>query len=390
MRMDKSIFGLRFETNMSLQPTQEELWTFLESEKKEGGRELHGSVLARYDAILEDILLFRQGQLHGAPPRDEHDKMFYGALSHSFFFNPALKSAVEQYKYQLHVLSAIDFKKPRAFINAVEEAISLLNPGKKTDAARKVKIQDMADERKKLLETLNSRWPALAEELGHIALYIRDNLLKIANRCETSIVVLVDSYAARTKENQLIKDIKIHFKEQLMYDLHNGLVTRQRLENAEHDVALLSKEISSNFRENIFALAQLYESIFDHAMKTSREIDILMTKNRKKKNRSFAEDVELFTRIGQVLDALISGWRFELNVPEAKSETTHKDIFLEERKEMIDHLFELMQKDRRSWLRRSGEKRRISDDRQSHYPVQRNGSDRRAVKDRRRALSLSA
>jgi len=390
MTMDKSIFGLRFSSNVSLQPTQEELRMFLESTIKQGGRELHGNVLATYNDVLESVLSFRRGQLPHAPTRDEHEKMFYGVLSHSFFYNPALKSAVEQYKYQLHALRTIDFRKPRAFINAAEQAISLLDSRKETDAAKKVKMQDMVDERKKILETLNSSWPALVEELGHLSLYIRDNLFKIANRCETSIVVLVNSSIARMKENQVIEDIKIHFKEQLKYDLHDGLVTGQRLENAKKDVALLSKEISNNFRENIFALTQLYESIYDHTLKTAREIDTLMGENRRTKNTGFAEEMELFTRIEQVLDAFITRRRFELKEAETKSETTHKDIFLEKRKEMLDHLFELMQKDRRSWLRRSREMRRRSDDMPYQYPVRRSESDRRAENDRRKVLILSA
>lgn len=390
MTMDKSIFGLRFGSNVSLQPTQEELRMFLESEKKEDGRKLHGSVLATYNEVLESVLSFRRGHLPDAPTRDEREKMFYGVLSHSFFFNLALKSAVEQYKYQLHELSRIDFRKHKAFIAAAGQEISLLDPGKKADAARKVKMQDIVDERKKVLETLTSRRPALAEELRHLALYIRDNLFKIANRCETSIVVLVESSIARMKEKQLIEDIKIQFEEQLDYGLHDDLVTGQRLENAENDFALLSKEIANSFRENTFALTQLYEAIYDHTLKTAREIDTLMGANRITGNRSFVEEVELFTRIEKVLDSLISGKGFGLNATETEIKTIHKDVFLKKRREMLDYLFELMQKDRRAWLRRSGEQRRSPDDRQYQNPSRRSGRDRRAGKDRRRVLSLSA
>jgi hypothetical protein len=389
MKMDNSIFGLRFGSNVSLQPTYVELRMFLASKKKEGGRELHGSVLAAYNEVLESVLSFRRGGLPDAPARDEHERMFYGALAHSLFYHPGLKSAVELFKYQLHALSAIDFRKPRAFINTAEQAISLLDPGKKADAATKAKMQDMVDERKKLLEALTGRRLALVDEVGYLALYIRDNLLRIANRCETSIVVLVESSIERMKENQLIEDIKLHFTEQLEDSLHDGLASGQRPGNAENDVALLSKEIASTFRENIFALAQLYESIYDHTLKTVREIDTLMGENRRTKDRSFAEEVELFTRIEQVLDTLVSRGRFELKSAETKSETTHKDIFLKKRSEMFDHLSELMQKDRRTWLRRSRETRRRADDIRYHNPERRSESDRRTVTDRRRALSLS-
>jgi hypothetical protein len=85
MTMDKTIFGLRFGSNVSLQPTQEELRMFLESKKEEGGRELHGSVLATYNEMLERFLSFRRGRLPDASPRDEREKMFYGVLGNSFF-----------------------------------------------------------------------------------------------------------------------------------------------------------------------------------------------------------------------------------------------------------------------------------------------------------------
>jgi len=390
MKMDNTIFGLRFGSNVSLQPTNEELRMFLESRKNEGGRELHGSVLAAYNEVLESVLSFRRGQLPDAPTRDEHERMFYGAFAHSFFYHPGLKSAVELYKYQVHALSAIDLGKPRAFINTAERAISLLDLRKKADAATKVKMQAMVDERKKLLEALTRRRLALVEEVGYLVRYIRDNLLRIANRCETSIAVLVESSIARIKENQLIEDIKLHFTGQLEDSLHGGLAGWQRPGNAENDVALLSKEISNNFRENIFALTQLYESIYDHTLKTVREIDTLMGENRKTKDRSFAEEMELFTRIEKVLDSLIADRRFELKAAETRSETTHRDIFLKKRREIFDHLFELMQKDRRVWIRRSRETRRNAEDVRYCNPERRSESDRRAVPDRRRALSLSA
>ncbi len=388
--MNNSIFGLRFEANVSLQPTQGELLMFLESKKKEDGLDLHGSVLSTYNEMLQRVLSFRSRQLLDAPSRDEREKIFYGALSHSCFFNPGLKSAVEQYKYQLHELSMIDFRKHKAFIAAAEQEMSLLGSWKKADAARKAKMQDMVDERKKLLETLTGRRPALVKELGHLALYIRDNLFKIAKRCETSIVVLVESSVARLKEKQLIEDIRIHLKEQLEDDLDDGLVAGQRLENAQNDFALLTKEIANSFSENIFALTQLYESIYDHTLKTAFEIGTLMGDNRRTKNRSFEEEVELFTRVEKVLDSLVSGKRFELKTTAGKSISIHKDLFMEKSREMLDYLFELMQKDRRSWIRRTREQRRSSDDTQYPNPSRRSGRDRRAGKDRRKALSLSA
>jgi hypothetical protein len=99
--------------------------------------------------------------------------------------------------------------------------------------------------------------------------------------------------------------------------------------------------------------------------------------------------VEFFTRIDTVLDSLMSGTRFELNAAESESKTIYQDVFLRKRREMFDYLFELMQKDRRAWTRRT-RARRSSDDVQYQEPSRRSGRDRRAGKDRRRVLSLSA
>jgi hypothetical protein len=228
----------------------------------------------------------------------------------------------------------------------------------------------------------------LVEEAGYLAQYIRDNLPDRPSQ-ETSIAVR-GKLITRIKENQLIEDIKLHFTRQLEDSLHDGLAGRQRPGNAENDTALLSKEISDNFRENIFALTQLFESIYDHTLRVVHEIDTLMGEYRKTRDRNFAEEMELFTRIERVLDSLIADRRFELKAAETRSETAHKDIFLEKRREIFDYLFELMQKDRRVWIRRSRETRRCADDARYSNPERRSKDDRRAVSDRRRALSLSA
>jgi thioredoxin-like negative regulator of GroEL len=187
----------------------------------------------------------------------------------------------------------------------------------------------------------------------------------------------------------VIEDVKSHFTGQPGDSLQDGRAGR-RPGNAENDVALLSKEISNTFREAIFALMQLYESIYDHALKTVREIDALMGENRKAKDRNFTEKMELFTRIEKALDSLVASGGFELKAAEARSETAHQGIFLQKRREIFDHLFALMQKDRRVWIRRSRETRRSADGARYRDPERRRESDRRAAPDRRRALCLYA
>ena len=391
MMTDKSIFGLRFRSNADLQPTQEELGDFLESMKNDGSREPHSNDLATYRELLKDVQAFENHQLQDRARQDFRGKMFYDVLSHSRFVNPVLKSAVEEYKYFLRALIELDFKKPAVFIRSAEKEIRTLNPKNQDHAVRLARLREMVDARKETLVTLKRRWAELAEELSNIALYIRDNLVKIEKLCETSIVVLVDFQIKRKEENQLIEEIKTHFKEHLKDSLHHGPITKQHLETVKNDVAILSKEISAIVREDVYALTGLYEAIHDHMKKISHEIDSLMTKIKSKKSISFEDDRELLAQVEQALVSLISDCHFELKATEYRTETAHEDILLEKRKEMLDYLFELLHKERRSrGNRRTGEDRRKSNDPNYNGPELRSGKDRRSKKNRRISLNLSS
>ncbi|MGE5172510.1 MAG: hypothetical protein ACM3MD_01650 [Betaproteobacteria bacterium] len=383
MTIDKSIFGLRFGSSEELYPTQEELRVFLESPKREGRRELHGSDLAKYSASLEDVTEFERHQRQNME-HDFQETMFYGALGYSYFFNRVLKSTVEQYKYHLNSLRTLDFKKPTAFIRSAGEEMSRLNPKRRDESVKLAKLQGMVDERKKALETLQGRWVVLAEELSNIALYIRDNLVKIEKLCKTAIGILADPEVIRDEENRLIEDIKTHFKENLKDALHQGQVTKQQLEAAKRDVAVLSREMAALLREDVQALTGLFEVIRDHTKKTVHKIDILTAEIKSKKNKILEADGGLFAQVGQVLISLITDYRFELQAAEIHTETAHKSILLERRKEMLVHLFDLLRKDRRSWSnRRSGEDRRIFNDPNYKDPERRSGRDKRSGKTRR-------
>jgi hypothetical protein len=384
MMKDKTIFGLRFGSNEELSPARAELEVFLKSPKKEDGRYLHGNDLSTYRELLEEVNAFEQHRQHDAAPQDFQKQMFYDALGHSGFVSPVLLSEVEQYKFHLHTLQMLDFKKPTAFIRAVEEEISRLNPKKRDEAVKLARLRTMADERKKMLDILKRRRVALVRELGDIALYLRDNLMMIAKRCETSIVILVDLQISRKKEKQLIEEIKTHFKEQIRDSLHEGPVTKQYVETVKKEVAQLSKEISSVIRDDVFALTRLYEAVYDHSKKTVHEIDALMAKTDRGRNNSIADDRELFAKIEKVLVSLITDYRFEMIPTIIHSETAHENILLKKRKELLDHIFELLQKERRSRLdRRSAEERRKFTRPNNTGPEQRSGKNRRSVKKRR-------
>jgi hypothetical protein len=384
MTIHKPIFGLRFGSNEELSPTREELEAFLAGPRDEGGREPYGNALVTYRVLLEAIKAYEQQHPQDLTPQGFQEKMFYGVLGHSQFFNPVLASAVEQYNYHLHALKTLDFKKPLVFIKAAEDEMSGLNPKKREDAVKLDRFRDMIDERKKTLTLLERRRAALVRELGDIALYLRDNLFMIEKRCETSIVVLVELQISRKKENQLIEDIKTHFREHLRDFLHNGPVARQYIEIVKKDVAQLSKEISSIIREDVYALTRLYEAVHDHTKKAAGGIDALMAKTERGKTKSIEDDRRLFEDVEKVLISLISEYHFELKPAIIRSETAHEDILLGKRRELLDHIFELLKKERRARLdRRSAEDRRKFTIPKSTGPERRKGKERRSGKKRR-------
>lgn len=381
MMRNKSIFGLRFDVNEEFSPTPDELRVFLESPKKEGRRELHGLDLARYNELLDDLLAFKLYQRQNAGPQDFRERMFYEVLSHSCFSNTALKSAVEQYKYYVHALTTLNFRKPTAFIKTATEEMGRLNPKRSADAAKLSRLQYMVDERERTLEALTRRRATLVDELNSLARYIRDNLSEIAKLCEASISILRDLKTEGQEEQRLIDDIKAYFKEQLKNALHQGVITKQDLDNAKKDVAALSHEVSTFLREDSYALTKLYEAIHDHTMKSTLEIEALLVKIDGNKNENFEDFGRFFALVEQVLVSLISDYHFELDVKPAHTETAHEHLLLEKRKENLNHIFEMLPKERRVRSpRRKVAERRKSKDPNYKGPERRTGKDKRTGK----------
>jgi hypothetical protein len=380
MPTDKSIFGLRFGSNEKLLPSQDDLRAFLAGT----AREPRADGLALYGKLLEEMQAFERDQQQDAEGQDFRKKIYYGVLGRSSFVKHALKSAVEEYQFHLHALLALDFRKPEAFIKAAEEELGRLNLKKKDDAAKLARLKGMVEERQRTIEVLGKRRAILAAELGDIARYVRDNLVKIEKLCEASIVVLVDVQLRQKKENQLIEDLKTQFKERLRDSLHQGSITRRHLESVKEDVSLLSKEISVLIREDVYAMTGLFEAIHDHAKKAAREIDALLAQTRGKESKGFEEEAGLFARIEGALVALLSECRFELKTAEVRTRTAYEDIFLEKRREMLAYLFDLLEKERRTPAdRRSAADRRKFNDPNRKGPERRSGKDRRSGKSRR-------
>lgn len=339
MTKDKTIFGLRFHSNEQLQPSLEELRSFLDNPKKEDKGKLHSDDLAAYRELLKAVESFERGRQGGF-----RDRMLYGALGQSHLVKPDLRLAVEQYKFHVHTLSEIDFKKPSAFIKSAEDEIARLNPNKKDEAARKERLSGMVEERKSAINALKKRWYALAEEMGHIIAYIRDNLARIEKLSEESIVILVSDQLGKKKETDLIEDIKMQFKERLRDALHQGTITKEQLAAAKEEVADLLKRTSDLLRSDGYMLAQLYEAIHEYSKKTSREFDLVMGEIKRKKHASYDEDLKLFMQAEKILVSLTHDCRFELPASDIGDETKHEEILIEKRREMLDHLFDLLRK----------------------------------------------
>ncbi len=391
MAAETSIFGLRFNSNADLNPTREELSDFLESTVKPGSsRELHHSDLARYGGLLEGLLAFERRERPDSSSQDIRTKMFYSVLDHSRFVTPGLKLAVEQYKYHFHDLASIDLVKPAAFIRTAEAEMGRLNPKKKEEAARVARLRGMVNERRRLLDILAKRRPAVIEELCNIARYVRDNLVKIEVRCKTSVAILVDPQVSQQKEKQIIDDIKERFKEQLKDTLHSTGLSRQDLEAAKRDVGVLAGEVSSLLRDDVGAMMRLYEAIHDHVRQHAGEIDRMLADIGNGGNRSAADDLALFKKLEGVLVSLVSNYRFELRTASLRSETAHEHVLHDARRELLLRLSALLERERRSPRdRRTGVDRRKSTEPSLHLPERRSGRDRRSGRNRRQEHPVS-
>jgi len=385
MTTDSAIFGLRDRPKGNLQPTQEELTTLLESTYKEDGRTPHAHDLTKYRQLVKDVETFKQHIQAGKGYQDLRKHLFAGVLDHTQFASQELLTAVAEYKYHRHALASLEFKTLVSFVKTSEIKIAKLDKKNIDDVVRIVRLQEMVDERNKILATLKKQWSTLSTELRQIALYIRDNLVRIDKLCEASIAVLADPGIKEKKEKQQVEDIKAYFKEQLRKALQHGQVTKQDLETAKKEVGLLSQALSTLVNEDVAALRALYEAIHYHAKKTAIEIAMILADIESKKNGSVEDKKALFARCEQVLVDLIADYRLEMKALPKRPETAHEDILGMKRKEMLDHLFEQVQKGRRYRPdRRASKDRRKTSDPNYKGVERRNSENRRTGKGRRK------
>jgi hypothetical protein len=384
MTIDKSIFGLRFGSHEEISPSREELDSFLGSLKKKEGTERHADDLAIYRDKLARIAEYEQRQLHEVGRQDFREKVYYGVLRHSCFFNPALKLAIEQYKYHAHAFAALEFSKPAAFIKSAKEELANLSPIGKDASAKRDRLQGMLDERKDALDRLIKSRELLSRELIVIIGYISGNLIKIEKLAEASLAALEESRISGAEEQQQIADVKRYFKEQLKDALHQGSLTKAYVEATKRDVDQLTREISSIVHEDLNALTRMYGAIHDHVAKYTGALNGLVAKLEHQDQTTVDEEKKIFARVEQLLVGLVSDHQFPVKTAPFHSDTPYEDILREKRDEMLDRIFELLRRDRRSRHdRRSGRERRVLDDPELKFPDRRSGQDRRSGKIRR-------
>ncbi|MGE5807849.1 MAG: hypothetical protein ACM32I_01845 [Nitrospirota bacterium] len=380
MSIDDTIFGLRFGTTPEISPSQEELDAFLRSPKKIGRKELHGHDTATYAELLRRI---RAIEKRAGAKQDLREKMFCFALRHSCFVNLALKSAVEHYKYHAHALTTLDFKKPKAFIMSAEAEMRRLK--RREDGARVERLRFMVEERRKALKVLERRRDALIRELLLIARYVRDNLVKVEKLCETSIVVLVNAGVGRGEEVGMIEEMRARLKENLSDYQSDGPAPRHDPEALNDDIEQLSNEVSRLFREDVYALASLYEAVHDHAHKTAAAIDALLAQTKDTKDKGGGDETRIYVRLEGVLVSLVSDFHFELKPAASPAGPNRIELVRETRNEMLGRLFELLQRERRQRVdRRKFVDRRKSRDPNYQGPERRGGRERRSGKSRRK------
>lgn len=344
MSKDTTIFGLRFVVNDELHPSHEDLQAFLDSPKDDESGKLRSEELARYRDLLAAVDGYDRGQLHGSTAQGFHDKMLYGALSHSHFVSPTLKSAVELYLYHLHALSALDLKKPTTFIRSAEEEIGRLSPKKKDEAAKRDRLQGMVDERKKALDALKKQWQALAAELNDILKYVRDNLARVDTLCDLSGTILINEQNNGKKEHELIEDIKTFYKERLKEFLHHGSITKEQMEVAREEVSVLTQRLSDLVRQDVQSVITVYEAVRTHIRKLYPDLAGAIKAIEQKGHASIDDDVQQYAQAADLFLSLLSDLRVELKPIDIGTTTEQAALLFEKRREMLAYLLDLLQR----------------------------------------------
>jgi hypothetical protein len=384
MADESSVFGLRFGSNVHLEPSKEELGRFLASRKSLQSRATHEADLARFREQVRLVAEYERDSQKLTTELSLQDRMFYSVLSYSSFFSTALLAVVELYKYYFHQFLSIDARKPGAFIQAAEREMAGLNPKKRVDAEKIARMRDLIKDRRNMIISMGKKKEELSRELKNITRYVKHNISRISGRCEKAIIFLVQLQTEGSEEQRLVADIKDQFKQDLKDSLQRGGVTMAAVEAAQKDVAVLSKEIAALMREDVFALSSLYEAIQEHTKKIVERMERLLTQAEGVKTDS-SEAAMVFSRIEEALVTLISDLRLTFKPVMPSSGTKHGHVLEQKREEMLASFREQVRRERRKQTdRRAGKERRKANDTAYKGPERRSGSERRTGKGRRR------
>ena len=384
MPIDATIFETRFRANDEICPTPQALKQFLASPKIEGWADLHAQDLATYRQHLAGVQSFEQRLMQGAKVQDIRLYLAYRVLGHTAFFNLRLLSAVEQYKYHLRALAAIDILQPMDFLRSAEAQMSKLDVKKINDVMRIARLQEMVAERKKILAELKTRWVLVSTELRLIARYISENLTKIEILCKASIQALTDREAAEKKEKLIVADIQSYVKERLKTALRGGQLTKQDLEKAKNEVDALVRELLALVREDRNGMTRMYEAIRDHVQESNAAVSVQLAVLEGKKTINVTENTASFTKIETALVRLLMKHAIEIEPTPVQPRKPHDGIMQEKRTEMAAYLTDLVRKERRTRDdRRSLRDRRVKQDPGYKGPERRKSTSRRSGKNRR-------
>ncbi len=341
--MTAPIFGLRFKSNEAIQPTAAELAAFQDGPREAGSPARRRDDLAPYVRSLGRIEAYEAGGPSVRVTFPFGERLYLGVLSHCRFFTPALRIAVEEYLYHYHQLNGLDFRKPQAFIRSAEAEIAKLNPKKRDEQQRIERFQGMVDQRRKDLEALARRRSMLAGELYHIAAYVQENLILIRQLSERAIARLAELQVSGTKRDELIEDLKAHFKDQVRLRLQSGPVTKEYLESLKTEVADLTQVLSRRMLDDLYAVTGVYERLHDHVRQRAAALEQLLRKADAVRKRNDDRGWEAFAAVGSELVALTG------QVPaapaaaeEPNSEEDHAALMMEKRQEMFDHVLGLL------------------------------------------------
>jgi hypothetical protein len=385
MKQDMSvIFGRREGPDASIRPSEEDLGAFLERMKKQGALVPHVNAMGKIRLMLIDMEAFETRRKLEPWQQDHRERMVYGVLRHSRFVCIELLTAVAEFQYHLRTLASLDFASPEEFIANAERTLKKLKRSKIDHVVRMLRLKEMIEERRNLLAGLEVRQRALIDELRHIASYVRENLIRIETLCRKAIVVLVEIGLERTKEGELIEEVRTQFHRELRAASGVRQLVAEDLERAKQIADRLTRKLSDLVREDVYSLSRLYETVHDLAKNTSGELTELLRELDRVRSGQRQEIIETFQRIGQALALLIVGFPDELRPKKVDIGLTRNALLMDKRREMVEYLFEQTGLERRARPdRRSNPDRRKAADRTYTGAERRSGQSRRKRHSRR-------